>query len=338
MTTNQNFQQAVELIEKSSSILITSHTNPDGDSCGCLLVMREVLEALGKKVKTLFLSPVPTWYEFLFDEKVPVLGEDVRLDQIEEGRFGEFDLIVILDTDSYSQLPKFDQYLKRIDTDILVIDHHVTSDGIGTVKVLDSAAAATGLIVFDLLKFAGWKISKKAAESLFVAIATDTGWFQFSNADSRAFRTGAELIEAGINHTEIYRRLYQNISYPRFRLLIAMLNTLQLHLDGRYASQFLLQRDFQQCGAAYEDTEDLINECHRIDTVQASSLFVELADGRLRCSLRSKGDIDVSKIAAKFGGGGHKRAAGAHLSVTLDKAGELILAEIAEQFRLLDGA
>lgn len=337
MATNEDFQQAVDLIEKSSSVLITSHTNPDGDSCGCLLVMREVLEALGKEVKPLFLSSVPEWYEFLFDEKVPVLGEDVELEELKDGSFGEFDLIVIVDTNSYSQLPKFEQYLKQTEADVLVLDHHVTSDGLGCAELIDCNAAATGLIVFDLLKYAGWTCSKKAAESIFVAIATDTGWFQFANSDSRAFRCAAELIEAGVKPAEIYRHLYQNSSYPRFKLLIAMLNTLELHLDGRYASQHLLQRDFQQSGAAYEDTEDLINECHRISTVQASSLLVELPDGRTRCSLRSKGPIDVSKIAVKLGGGGHKRAAGAHLSVPMDQAKEIILAEMAKQFSRLNG-
>ena len=333
---NSNFRKAVELINKSSNILITTHTRPDGDACGCIVAISDVLAALGKKAKALMLSPIPEWYEFLFTEKVPVLGEDVVLGQLTEGRFGEFDLIIIVDTNSYSQLPKFDQYLKQADKPILIFDHHVTADGLGDVELVDSDAAATALIIFDLLKYAKWPVTEKIAEALFVAVATDTGWFQFSNTDSRVYRCCAELIDAGAKPTEIYHSLYQNFSHPRFKLMLAMLNTLQLHLDGRFATQHILQRDFQKTGATHKDTENLINECQRISTVEAAALFVELKDGRIRCSLRSKGGVDVSKIAARFGGGGHKMAAGTFLPGPLENAKQLIMAEMNEQFKPLN--
>ena len=111
-----------------------------------------------------------------------------------------------------------------------------------------------------------------------------------------------------------------------------MLNTLELHLDARFATQHLLQTDFEQTGAAYKDTENLIDECRRISTVEAAVLFVELKDGRIKCSLRSTGGIDVRKIAQKFGGGGHAMAAGAHLPGPLENAKELIKAEVEKEF------
>ena len=333
MATNVDFQKAVELINKSNSCLLTTHTRPDGDACGCIAVMCDVLGVLGKKVKALLLSPTPKWYEFLFAEKVPVLGEDIRLDQLTEGRSGEFDLIIIVDTNSSSQLPKFDQYLKQAETPVLIIDHHVTADGLGDVELVDSGAAATGLIVYDLLKYAGWTITKKIAEVLFVAVATDTGWFQFSNTNSRVYRSCAELIDAGAKPTVIYHSLYQNFSHSRFMLMLAMLNTLELHLDGRFATQHILQRDFQQTGATYKDTENLINECQQISTVEAVALFIESKDGRIRCSLRSTGTVNVSEIAAKFGGGGHKMAAATYIPGPLENAKQLITAEIQKQFK-----
>jgi len=333
---NSNFQKAIELINKSSNVLITTHTRPDGDACGCIVAISDVLTALGKKSKALMLSPIPEWYEFLFAEKVPVLGEDIKLDHLTEGRLGEFDLIIIVDTNSYMQLDDFGQYLKQARTPVLIIDHHVTADGLGDVELVDSDAAATGLIVCDLLKFAKWSVTEKIAYALFVAVATDTGWFQFSNTNSRVYRCCAELIDAGANPPEIYHSLYQNFSHERFQLTLAMLNTLQLHLDGRYATQHILQRDFQQTGATHKDTENLINECQRISTVEAAALFVELKDGRIRCSLRSTGAVDVSKIAAKFGGGGHKMAAGTFLSGPLEEAKKTILTEMTEQFKQLN--
>jgi len=333
MSSGNDFQKAFELINKASSILITTHAKPDGDACGCLAALHDVLTGLGKKVKLLAPSPIPQWYEFLFPEKAHVLGEDVTPQQVAEGKFGQFDLIIIVDTDSFSQLADLQQYIKQTDKPILVIDHHVTGDNLGDVALLDCDAAATGLILLDLLKYANWPMTTKIAEAIFVAIGSDTGWFHFSNTDSRVYRSCTELIDVGAKPAEIYDKLYQNSSYPRFKLMVAMLNTLQLHFDGRYATQYLLQRDFQQAGAAYQDTENLINECHRIGTVKISALFVELADGRIRCSLRSRRDIDVSQIAAKFGGGGHKMAAGTYLQGPLSDAMQLIYEQVAQRIQ-----
>src|SRR4030042_73547 len=179
MKNTDDFQKAVELINESNDILITSHTKPDGDACGCIAAMCEALRALGKNVPPLMLSAVPQWYEFLFAEKPAVLGEDVGLDELTAGRFGQFDLILILDTNSQSQLAKFNDYLRQNDKPVLILDHHETSDGLGNVELIDSDAAATGLIVLDLLKYAGLPITEKIAESLFVALATDTGWSHF---------------------------------------------------------------------------------------------------------------------------------------------------------------
>jgi phosphoesterase RecJ-like protein len=148
------------------------------------------------------------------------------------------------------------------------------------------------------------------------------------------------LIEAGVKPTKIYHDLYQNFSPQRFKLITAMLNTLELHFDGRYATQHLTQADFKLTGAKFGDTENLIDECRRISSVEAAALFVELADGQIKVSLRSTGSplgdtlrcIDVRKIAEKFGGGGHKMAAGVHLPGPIENAKKLILAEMAEQF------
>ncbi len=330
---NDVFQHAIDLINKSENVLITTHTRPDGDACGCIASISDALIALNKKVQPLMLSTVPEWYNFLFTEPIAVLGEDVRIEDLTQGRFGNFDLIIIVDTNSDGQLPGFEKYLKQTDTPVLVIDHHVTSDGLGDIEINDPKAAATGLIIYDLFEFAGWTITQRIAEALFVAIATDTGWFQFSNTDGRALRICAELIDAGADPTKIYARMYQNFTQSRFELMTVMLNSLELHLDERYASVHITQRDFQQTGAEYSDTENLISETRRIGTVEASAIFIELKDGRVRCSLRSKGQVDVSKIAAKFGGGGHKMAAGTFLPGPLDNAKKLILDEISKNIK-----
>jgi len=331
MTSENDYGKAIELLDRSGNVLITAHTKPDGDACGCVAALCDALRGMGKTVWPLFLSAVPEWYGFLLSEKAPVLGKDVSLDELAKGRLGEFDLIIVVDADSYSQLGDFEQYLKQNEKPVLVIDHHTTSDGVGDVQLLDSTAAATGLIVLELFEQAGWPVTEKAAEALFAAIATDTGWFQFNNTGSRVYAAAARLTDAGAKPSEIYEKLYHSFSHARFKLMAVMLSTLELHFDGRFATQHILQRDFKQTGTTAADTENLINECHRIGKVEASALFIELEDGRIRCSLRSKGGVDVSKIARKFDGGGHKAASGTFLPGPLEDAKQLILNEMAQQ-------
>ena len=332
MVSNDNFQKALELINKSDTILITAHTRLDGDACGCMAAMDDTLTALGKKVKLLLLSQPPEWYEFLFDHPHPILGADITLEQLMQGQFIDPDLIIIVDTNSNSQLPEFEKYLQQAGKPILIIDHHKTSDGLGDIELTEKGAAATGLIVLDFLKYANWPITEQIAEALFVATATDTGWFQFNNTDSRVFRSCAEFINTGANPAQIYYKLYQNYSHQRFKLMAAMFNTLEIHLDGRFATQHILLSDFEQTGASHKDTENLIDECRRISTIEASALFVESKDGRFRCSLRSRGAVDVGKIAQKFDGGGHKMAAGLFLSPPLENAKKRILDEMTSRF------
>jgi len=333
-------RQAIALVENAQHILVTTHTRPDGDACGCVTAVTEVLRGLGKTVHPLLLSPLPDWYGFLFAEKAPVLGRDVQGADLAAGRFGPIDLVLIVDTNSYNQLPGLEDYLRQGGVPILVIDHHVTSDHLGRVELVDQTAATASLVLFDFLREAGWPIPPRAAEGLFVAIATDTGWFHLRNTDSRVFRASAELIERGVEPNGLYQKLYQDFSFARFRLLVALLNTLELHGDGRYASQYLRQADFERTGAARRDTENLINECQRIGSVRVAALFVELQDGRIRCSLRSRPDVrqggdavDVSEIARQFGGGGHKMAAGTDLPAPLEHAMQLIHAEVAKRLR-----
>jgi len=328
MLTNTDYQKALDIINKSNNILITSHVKPDGDSCGCIVTIMEVFKHFGKKITPLLLSSLPEWYKFLFDTSPAVLDENITIEQLKQSAF---DLIIIVDTNSYTQLPDFEDYLKAVDIPVLVIDHHLTSDGLGDVELVDSCAAAAALVVYDFLKFAKLQITQKIAQALFVAIATDTGWFQFNNTDSRVHRVCAELIETGVHPAEIYHRLYQNFSPQRIKLMTKMFDNLELHFHGRYAVQHLLQADFQETGANLNDTENLIDECRRIRTVEVASLFVEMPDGKIKCSLRSRGSVNVGQIAQKLGGGGHKLASGVTMNMSVEQARQTVKTEVQKQ-------
>ncbi|MGD9110104.1 MAG: bifunctional oligoribonuclease/PAP phosphatase NrnA [Phycisphaerales bacterium] len=327
MTQTNVFQSALDLVNKSGNVLVTTHTRPDGDACGCVVAVTGMLKSLGKTVQSLLLSELPEWYEFLFEQKPVFFQPDKTPAQL-----ADIDLVILVDVNSDSQLSKFADWLKTSKKKVLVFDHHVTNDGLGDVEIIDTSASATSLIIYDFLKFADWQITEGVARALFVAVATDTGWFQFSNTDSRTFAVAAELIKAGAEPTELYRRLYQNFSPQRFKLMTRMLNSLELHFDGRFAVQQLTVEDFKSTGASYKDTENLIDQCRLIKTVQAAALFVELKDGRVRCSLRSGGKIDVRKVAQEFGGGGHICAAGVYLQGPLQNAKRKIFDSVKQQF------
>ena len=330
MTSSDVYQKAVTLIEQSNHVLITTHIRPDGDACGCVRALRETLTGLGKTTQLLFMSPLSSWYQTLFDSPPAILGNDITVEQF-DSHYKDIDLVILVDTDSKVQLPGFSDWLQSCGRKVLVIDHHITGDHLGDIMVVDTTAAAAGEIVFDLLKFAGWPITEHIAESIFIALSTDTGWFKFGNTDSRIFRTAAELIDAGAKPNEIYSLLYQSFTPARIYLMTRMLEHLQLHADGRIATQYILRSDFDETGATGADTENLIDECQRIQTVQAAALLVELADGGFRCSLRSKGPIDVRKIAQKYGGGGHTLASGVNLKGPLENALQTVVSEITAQ-------
>ena len=210
---------------------------------------------------------------------------------------------------------------------VRLLCHQRRQDGLGDIELIDTSAAAAGEIVFDLIKYAGWKLTEEIAEAIFVAISTDSGWFKFANADARIFRNAADLIEAGANPAKIYQQLFQSYSPERMKLMIVMLKSLELHFENRLAMQVIMRKDFDETGATGKDTENLINECNRIGSVDMAALFVELADGGYRCSLRSKGKVDVRKIAQKHGGGGHTMASGVNLPGPLEKAKQIVLEE-----------
>ncbi|MBN1123584.1 MAG: bifunctional oligoribonuclease/PAP phosphatase NrnA [Sedimentisphaerales bacterium] len=342
MVTETDFQQAIQLIEQANYVLMTCHTRPDGDAVGSMRAMVDVLAGLGKTVQPLLLSPLAPWYEFLFETPLPVLTDDIPLEQFHNGRFETCDLVMIIDTNSYVQLPEFDRWLRETHKKVLVVDHHITGDNLGDVELIDTEAAAAGEIIFDLIKHAGWPMTNRIAEALFVALSTDSGWFKFANADARLYRNAAELVEAGANPAIIYQKLYQNFSPARMQLMVRMLQSMELHHNGRVAVQHILRSDFDRAGATGRDTENLIDECQRIGSVEVAVLFVELGEDQsrghsgFRCSLRSKGHVDVRSIAQRYGGGGHKMASGVNMEGDLDQVKKTILDAIAEQMRDLD--
>ncbi|MCK5226330.1 MAG: DHH family phosphoesterase, partial [Planctomycetes bacterium] len=153
MVSNDDFKKTIELINNAENILITTHIRPDGDACGSVVAIADAIAAQGKNAKILLPSESPKWYEFLFDEKPLTLGENVSIEELKKEKLAEWDLIILADVNSNNQLSKLAEVIKQADKPVLVFDHHITGDGLGTLELVDTSAAATGLIIFDFIKY-----------------------------------------------------------------------------------------------------------------------------------------------------------------------------------------
>jgi phosphoesterase RecJ-like protein len=258
---------------------------------------------------------------------MPIWGRD-----LDPGAPAGFDAVIVLDTCSYAQLRPLADWLRAATLPKLAIDHHVTRDELADLYIIDESAAATCLILHEVSRALDWPIDAEGRQGLFVGLAMDTGWFRHSNTDQRVLSAAADLVAGGIRPHELCQQLYQQDSPGRVRLLGEALGRLELLASDRLAVIALPAKSLAAVGATGADTEDVVNEPLRIGSVAVSVLLVEAEEGLVRASFRSKPplgtaapageaagypDIDVSKIAEVFGGGGHRRAAGARISGSL---------------------
>ena len=242
-----------------------------------------------------------------------------------------FDTLLIVDTGTWSQLPGLQEKLSGFSGKKLVLDHHRTQENWADLKLVSTEAAAAGEIVAELLDQWNIPFDAEIATALFVAITTDTGWFQFSNTRPYTLRLAARLLEAGVDMDDIYKRLYQAERKERVHLQTRAMRSLELLANGRLAVMTLRKIDFHDTQANVPDTENLINVPMQIGTVEVSILITEPLDfGPTRVSLRSKGAVDVSKFAEGFGGGGHARAAGLKIENDVDHAHAIVVGADAQ--------
>jgi len=309
----EQYRRAAQLLDNAQCVFLTSHIRPDGDAIGCIVAMRQVLRALGKQVLPVLLDPSTPRYAMLIeDEAIPMWGRDVGEDEA-----SECDALLILDTCAYDQLEPIAEFVRCSKAVKIALDHHRTRDVEADCYLVDDTAPAASLLVWDWCKQMDWPVDDVAAQALFVGMSTDCGWFRNANTSAELLAACGELTDRGIRPDVLHQRLYQSEPAERLRLLGEMLGTLELHADGRVAVLHISNEMFRRSGANHHDTEDLINVPQQIASVNVTALLVEEEDGRIRLSLRSKRDVDVARIAAIFGGGGHARAAGARRAMPL---------------------
>jgi phosphoesterase RecJ-like protein len=325
MITAEQYTEALRLARGWSRAWIITHTRPDGDAIGALVGVRHVLKQFVEDVTAVVFDPVTPRYEFLVADDQPTMwAESVK------AQADGIDGVVVVDTCAASQLEPIVEVLGRLDLPVLVFDHHQSQDLDATLKLIDVDASATSLMIAEWALANDAELDKAASVALFAGIAADTGWFRFSNADWRTYVVAAQLIERGVRPVEIYHRLYCSDRPQRLALLGRMLSGLEFHDGGRCAIGQITRDMIEACGAAPGDMEELSTDIGRIGSVTCWAVLTEMPDGRVRINLRSKGVVDMARVAETFGGGGHPRAAGARFQGTLQEAKTQVLSRILD--------
>lgn len=341
MVDPETLEGAGRLLAGWKRTMILAHDRPDGDALGAMAAMKRVIEAAGREATAFVYDELPGRYAFLDGIPAQSRGHGIgintkqvfhRWQDASPGAIdARFDGILILDTNSWSQIKPAADYLRASALPRIVVDHHAAADGVSQghgsgLDLIDPSAPATCQILHAWCDAMDWPLDSASAEALFTGLSTDTGWFRHSNTDARAMQTAADLIDLGVRPDVLYGRLYASFPLSRVRLMTEMLATLTFHADNAIAIAHITPEMFARSGASKAETEDLVNEPMAAKPVIVSALLVDAGTGEIRASFRSKSpevcgrDIDVAAIAGRFGGGGHRRAAGARWAGTLEDA------------------
>lgn len=315
-------EEAIQLINEYDNIFIGSHVQPDGDNIGSILALGMAIKKLKGDVNILKVDAIPSDYQFL-----------PNIEMIKEHDINQpVDLFISLDSSDMDRLGVGKEFALKAKK-IINIDHHVTNDDFGHLNIVSPTSGATGEIIYQFVKKMGVDIDKDIATSLYTAISTDTGSFRYSNTTYKTHLIAAELLKMGIDINNININLYQSKSIKRTNLFINSLDSFETFLDGKVGIVTVTQEMLKANEASIEDTEGIISFIRDIDSIEVACLLKEFNKKEVKISLRSKKEIDVSKISNQFNGGGHIRAAGCTIYDKIDVAKKMILNEIISAFR-----
>lgn len=310
-------------INNAEKIGITYHVSPDGDAVGSALALLNGLRALGKDAYLISKDIISDSLQYLKSANEGD-GETVVPTK-------DTDMVVVLDCGSFERISAD---LKKFRGELVNVDHHITNDHYGDINYVDSKAAATAEIVFELLGFLGMNFNEKIEATLevgtclYTSIVTDTGAFRHSNVTPRTLTIAAKLKELGVNNTFIYTSLFDNKSFNKMKLIGKALTDMELLLDKKVAIMQITESLVKELDLLNHDTSDIISFGLQIKGVEIAVLIKEAEDGA-KASLRSKNNFDVRKIAESLGGGGHIKAAGVKIKdVTIEQAREQIIEAI----------
>jgi len=321
MSTTKAPEELLKQLRAGHRYLLISHMNPDGDAIGSSLALARILRSLGKGAVVWNHDEVPKLYgqlagsERVHSGKVPPSGYP-----------DNFDAIITLECPSLSRTG-VESAIE--DIPIINIDHHLGNEHYGKVNWVDTAAPSLGEMIYRISRGLMVELDQETATALYLTLVTDTGGFRFSNATPAAFEAAGALVTEGARPEQVAQWLYESQPESAIRLLTEMLPTLQVH-DERIATAIITSEMFDRAGATAGDTEGLIDYPRSIAGVQAAAMIRQVGEDQFKVSLRSRGEVDVEKIARRNGGGGHRNAAGFLAEGGLDTVRQQVVEELQQ--------
>jgi phosphoesterase RecJ-like protein len=319
----------LDTLRNASRIVLTSHVRPDCDALGSELGMAGILESLGKHVRIVNAQATPANLKWLDPEgRIESLAEKVR-----PADLADRDLFIVLDTSAWAQLGAMGDVAKSMRDRVLVIDHHVSEDDLSDRWFKDTAAEATARIVYEIGLRLRVPLTPRIATPLYAGLSTDTGGFRFPSVSGETFRIAGRLVDAGASPPTIYRELFEQDTLARLHLVGRTLAGAVASHDGRVIVSVVRQSDIREAKAQPADTEDLVNLTLAVKGTEVAVILIEQPDGRIKVSFRSRGPLDCNALAARFGGGGHKAAAGTIVDGPFDAARDRVVAAVDDAWR-----
>ncbi len=322
-----DWSRILEALDGRDRFLVTTHQNPDGDGLGAELGLWWYLKSRGKDARIVNPDPLSDRYAFLGREGEYEAYDPVRHNPVIAGR----EAVIVLDISRWERLGALGETLRASNALKICIDHHpFENNGMADLYAVDLTAAATGQLVYEMIRDRGHAVDRRMALGFYVSILTDTGSFRFTNSDARAHRAAGELLAAGLDPNELYEEVYGNSSLARLRLLGEGLSTMRVEAEGRIAMLVLDRKMIEASGAVPADTEGFVDVARTLSGTEGIVLLFERADGQVKVSLRSRGLMNVNRVAAVFGGGGHVLASGATHPGPLARAERELLAAMVD--------
>ncbi len=293
-------EELLEVLRQENKFIIASHINPEGDALGSSIALCLALKSIGKEAHVFNTDGVPYLYQFLPSMQLI----KTSLDGLPTQQY----CLVLVDCNEPDRAG-IEDYRFKLN---IVVDHHLTRKSFGDIKWIEPESAATGLMIYHIIKALGIKIDRDMAENLYTAISIDTGTFRYDNTTSEVLRVAAELVDLGADPARVAIRLYESWTYKRFKLLLEMLNTLEVIKvkDIKVAITHITLDMFKQTDTTQADTENFSNFPRMIDEVDVSVMFRQIDEDTWKASMRGKGAVNLALVAASLGGGGHRNAAG----------------------------
>ncbi len=324
------WQELTYFIEDKNRLLIITHLNPDGDAIGSQMALAHFLRQRDKVVHLFNADPTPKYFKFL--DPLNEILEFSEQSQHHRQMIGDVDGVIAVDASEWGRFGRLGTFIANLNLPLACIDHHLQTETIGQVRIIDEKASSTGELIYEYLTRQECRWTQEIVDALYTCVMTDTGSFRYSNTNVRAHQIAADLLQKGARFQTIFEKIYENYSKARMILMGRLLAEMRFACQDRLVYLVLSQAMLKETGAELWETEGFSELPRNMSHVEVSILFTEVNERLTKASIRSKGKISIHELASKLGGGGHRFAAGVTLPLPLEQTIDKVMREAEKLF------